>query len=72
MASFVGSGDVTDCVFCLLVAGETEVSIVHQDERTVTFMDIEPAVRRHRIVCRVVTLLPSRIWTLKTERRCSE
>jgi diadenosine tetraphosphate (Ap4A) HIT family hydrolase len=32
------------------VAGETEVSIVHQDERTVTFMDIEPAVSGHMIV----------------------
>jgi diadenosine tetraphosphate (Ap4A) HIT family hydrolase len=50
LASFIGSGDVPDCVFCLLVAGETEVGIVHQDERTVTFMDIEPAVGGHMIV----------------------
>jgi histidine triad (HIT) family protein len=41
---------VTDCVFCLLVAGKAEVSLVYQDERTVAFMDIEPAVSGHMIV----------------------
>ncbi|HEX2434608.1 MAG TPA: HIT family protein [Gaiellaceae bacterium] len=41
---------MTDCLFCLLAASEAEVSVVHQDERTVTFMDIEPAVSGHMIV----------------------
>jgi histidine triad (HIT) family protein len=41
---------VNDCQSCLLATGEAEASIVHQDERTVTFMDIEPAVSGHMIV----------------------
>ncbi len=41
---------VTDCLFCRLVAGEGEVSIVHEDERTMTFMDIRPVVRGHMLV----------------------
>ena len=41
---------MTDCLFCLLATGDAEVSVVHQDERTVTFMDIEPAVSGHMIV----------------------
>lgn len=39
-----------DCPFCQLAAGEAEVSIVHEDERTVTFVDIQPAVRGHMLV----------------------
>ena len=41
---------VSDCLFCRLVQGEGEVSIVHQDERTMTFMDIRPVVRGHMLV----------------------
>ena len=43
----IGMGD---CLFCLLAAGKAEVSIVHEDQRTVTFMDIQPAVRGHMII----------------------
>jgi histidine triad (HIT) family protein len=32
------------------VAGAEEVSVVHEDERTVTFMDIRPVVRGHMLV----------------------
>lgn len=39
-----------DCLLCLLAEGKAEVSIVHEDERTVTFMDIQPAVRGHMLV----------------------
>lgn len=28
------------CVFCRIIAGEEMVSIVHEDDRTVAFMDI--------------------------------
>ena len=38
------------CLFCQLVAGQAEVSVVHEDERTVTFMDIQPVVRGHMLV----------------------
>ena len=39
-----------DCLICDLVAGEGEISAVHQDERAVTFMDVQPVVRGHMLV----------------------
>jgi histidine triad (HIT) family protein len=41
---------VADCLFCRLVAGDEEVSVVHEAERTVIFMDIQPVVRGHMLV----------------------
>jgi histidine triad (HIT) family protein len=41
---------MSDCLLCRLVSHEAEVSIVHEDERTVTFMDIQPVVRGHMLV----------------------
>lgn len=41
---------MTDCVFCRIVAGEEAASVVHEDERTITFMDIQPLVRGHMLV----------------------
>ena len=41
---------MADCLFCRLVAGEAEVSVVHEAERTVVFMDIQPVVRGHMLV----------------------
>jgi histidine triad (HIT) family protein len=39
-----------DCLFCKIVAGEIPATIVAQDERTVSFMDINPATRGHALV----------------------
>jgi histidine triad (HIT) family protein len=39
-----------DCLFCRIVAGELPATVVHQDERTVAFMDINPATRGHLLV----------------------
>jgi histidine triad (HIT) family protein len=39
-----------DCLFCKIVAGEIPATVVAQDERTVTFMDINPATRGHALV----------------------
>ena len=39
-----------DCLFCKIVAGEIPATVVAQDERTVTFMDINPATRGHVLV----------------------
>lgn len=36
-----------DCIFCKIVAGELPATIVYEDERTVCFMDINPATRGH-------------------------
>jgi histidine triad (HIT) family protein len=39
-----------DCLFCKIVAGELPSTIVDEDERTVSFMDIAPATRGHVLV----------------------
>jgi histidine triad (HIT) family protein len=40
----------SDCIFCKIVAGEIPAQIVDEDERTVAFMDINPATRGHALV----------------------
>lgn len=40
----------SDCLFCRIVAGELPAQIVDEDERTVSFMDINPATRGHALV----------------------
>lgn len=39
-----------DCPFCKIVAGELPATIVAEDERTVSFMDINPATRGHALI----------------------
>jgi histidine triad (HIT) family protein len=39
-----------DCLFCKIVAGELPSTVVAEDERTVAFMDINPATRGHALV----------------------
>jgi histidine triad (HIT) family protein len=39
-----------DCIFCKIVAGELPATKIHEDERTVAFMDISPATRGHLLV----------------------
>ncbi len=39
-----------DCLFCKILAGELPSTIVDEDERTVSFMDIAPATRGHALV----------------------
>ena len=48
----IGSAAVSDpdCIFCKIVAGEIPAQIVDEDERTVAFMDINPARRGHLLV----------------------
>ncbi|NIP82700.1 MAG: HIT domain-containing protein [Gemmatimonadetes bacterium] len=38
------------CVFCRIIAGEETVSIVHEDDSAVAFMDIQPAAPGHVLV----------------------
>lgn len=38
------------CTFCKIVAGELPATVVAQDERTLSFMDISPATRGHALV----------------------
>jgi histidine triad (HIT) family protein len=39
-----------ECIFCGIAAGELPAEVVAQDERTVAFMDINPATRGHVLV----------------------
>ena len=39
-----------DCLFCKIVGGELPATRVAEDDRTVTFMDINPATRGHVLV----------------------
>jgi len=39
-----------DCIFCRILAGELPATIVAEDERTISFMDIAPATRGHALV----------------------
>jgi len=43
----VSSGD---CIFCKIAAGELPATVVQEDERTLAFMDINPATRGHALV----------------------
>jgi histidine triad (HIT) family protein len=40
----------SDCIFCKIVAGELPATIIDEDERTIAFMDINPATRGHALV----------------------
>ncbi len=39
-----------NCIFCKIIAGELPGQIVDSDERTIAFMDINPATRGHLLV----------------------
>ena len=39
-----------DCIFCKIVAGELPATKIHEDERTLAFMDINPWTRGHALV----------------------
>jgi len=39
-----------DCLFCKIVSGELPATLIDQDERTITFMDINPATKGHALV----------------------
>ena len=38
------------CLFCRILDGDVPSTIVDEDERTITFMDINPATRGHALV----------------------
>lgn len=39
-----------DCLFCKIVAGEIPATVIAEDDRTIAFMDINPATRGHALV----------------------
>jgi histidine triad (HIT) family protein len=38
------------CIFCRIIGGEEMVSIVHEDDRAIAFLDIQPMSRGHTLV----------------------
>ena len=46
----LGSGSVTDCLFCRLAAGEIPATVVHETARTLAFRDINPVAPTHVLV----------------------
>ena len=38
------------CIFCDIVAGRAQASVVHRDERSMAFMDIQPVTPGHLLV----------------------
>jgi histidine triad (HIT) family protein len=39
-----------ECIFCKILDGELPSTVVDEDERTIAFMDINPATRGHSLV----------------------
>jgi len=38
------------CIFCAIVVGQAEASVVYEDETVVAFMDLNPVTRGHLLV----------------------
>lgn len=41
---------MTDCIFCKIVAKQLPATLVHEDSRTLAFMDIAPVNRGHMLL----------------------
>ena len=50
LRSALGSADVTDCLFCRMVAGEVPADVVHRTDRVLAFRDINPQAPTHVLV----------------------
>jgi histidine triad (HIT) family protein len=42
--------EVADCIFCAICANEAPAQVVDSDQRTISFMDINPATPGHALV----------------------
>lgn len=53
MAEQTSSGDTTtdpDCLFCRIAAGQVPATLIHEDEHTVAFRDLDPQAPTHVLV----------------------
>lgn len=59
-----------DCIFCKIAGGEIPATIIEEDERTVSFMDINPATRGHALVVPrthardLLSIEPDELWAV--------
>jgi histidine triad (HIT) family protein len=44
------SHDPADCIFCRIIARTAEALIIHEDDRTISFLAIKPTVPGHTLV----------------------
>jgi diadenosine tetraphosphate (Ap4A) HIT family hydrolase len=42
--------DHDDCPFCAIVSGEVPASVLHEDDRSLAFLDINPVTQGHALV----------------------
>ena len=54
-----------NCLFCKIVSGELPATRIAEDERTVAFMDVQPATRGHALV--VPRAHATDVWTADPE-----
>ncbi|MEU0877480.1 HIT domain-containing protein [Lentzea sp. NPDC005914] len=59
------------CVFCTIVAGEAEASVVCADERAVAFMDLGAVTPGHVMVVPRAHAVGWRTWTRRRAPTCS-
>jgi histidine triad (HIT) family protein len=57
--------DATNCIFCLIAAGDAPAERLYEDDTTVAFMDINPATDGHCLV--IPRLHAEDIWSLDEE-----
>ncbi len=46
----MGNGDDDGCPFCQMVSGKLDAHVVHEDDDTLAFLDINPVSRGHILV----------------------
>lgn len=39
-----------ECIFCKIVAGDLPAEKIHEDDKTIAFMDVNPGTRGHALV----------------------
>ncbi len=39
-----------ECIFCKIVAGDLPAEKIHEDDRTIAFLDVNPGTRGHALV----------------------
>ena len=49
MADGADSGS-TNCIFCSIVAGQTEASLVYEDDTVVAWTDLHPVTHGHLLI----------------------
>lgn len=41
---------MSECIFCAILAGDAPAELIHEDEHTLSFLDVAPITRGHTLV----------------------